>query len=201
MAKATASAPFVDTRFKAEKKSLLWSDVGEAWGSADKVDKWVRLSEKYGSNKYSLFGSKGVTPKDIYQGSIGNCWFMSAMSAIAEKPNRIENMFLNTSNSIEAKGIYGVNMYALGVPITIIVDDFIPMYTSKSTGFDYPLFADVAGDNSVWGAIMEKAFAKFYGSYKNTVGGVPRMAVRSLVGGPYEDFWHLDEKGKTGTTV
>ena len=84
----------------------------------------------YGNGKFSLFGSEGVTPKDILQGSIGNCWFMSAISAIAEAPGRVENMFLNTSNAVEPKGIYGVNMFALGVPHTIIVDDSIPMYES-----------------------------------------------------------------------
>lgn len=51
---------------------------------------------------------------------------MSALSAIAEKPNRVESMFLN--NQIEPTGVYGVNLYALGVPHTVLVDDFIPGY-------------------------------------------------------------------------
>jgi calpain-15 len=87
---------------------------------------WKRIKDVYGDGTYSLFGSNGVTPKDIYQGSIGNCWFMSALSAIAEKPNRVESMFLN--NQIEPTGVYGVNLYALGVPHTVLVDDFIPGY-------------------------------------------------------------------------
>jgi calpain-15 len=35
-----------------------------------------------------------VTPNDIIQGSLGNCYFLSALSAIAEFPQRIKNIFI-----------------------------------------------------------------------------------------------------------
>ena len=170
--KATVSAsnPWVDTSFPADKTSLVWADAAETWDSAADVEVWKRIKDVYGDGTYSLFGSNGVTPKDIYQGSIGNCWFMSAISAIAEKPNRVESMFVN--KQIEPTGVYGVNLYALGVPHTVLVDDFIPGYDWNNQF--YPLFADVKGDKSVWGAIIEKAFAKFHGNYKHTVGGWPQ---------------------------
>ena len=120
---ATAEQPFTDTLFPADESSLVWKDANETFDAANDVGGWKRISEVYGDGKYSLFGKEGVTPKDILQGSIGNCWFMSAISAIAEEPGRVELMFLNTSNAVEPKGVYGVNMFALGVPITIIVDD------------------------------------------------------------------------------
>ena len=63
-------------------------------------------------------------------------------------------------------------MYALGVPHTIIVDDFIPGWAWNDNF--YPLFAGVRGDKSLWGAIIEKAFAKFHGNYMHTVGGWPQ---------------------------
>lgn len=127
----SAENPFVDADFPADITSLLWKDVGESWGTADKVEKWMRISDVYADGKeqgggYSLFGENGVTPKDIFQGSIGNCWFMSAISAIAEKPGRVESLFLNPTDAIEPSGIYGINMKALGVPHTILVDDQIP---------------------------------------------------------------------------
>ena len=152
----------------------------------------------YGDGTYSLFGA-GITPKDIFQGSIGNCWLMSAISAIAEKPERIENMFLNTSNTIEPKGVYGVNMYALGVPTTIVVDDFLPM--SESDGNYSTPFAPVSDDKGVWGTILEKAFAKFYGNYFHIEAGSPTLAVRTLLGGPWEEYMHMDWWGNTVTEV
>ena len=85
--------------------------------------KWKRASAM-GSDK-SLFG-KGISPAGMVQGSIGNCWFMAAASAVAEVPGRMEKVFLNTDNKLNSAGIYGVNLYTLGVPHTVIVDDFIP---------------------------------------------------------------------------
>ena len=41
-------------------------------------------------------------------------------------------MFLNTE--LEEKGLYGVNMYALGVPHTILIDDYLPM---RNEGGEY----------------------------------------------------------------
>ena len=75
----------------------------------------------------SLFGSTGIRPADIRQGSIGNCWFMAAASAIAEYPGRMEKIFLNNVNEVSKLGIYAVNFYTLGVPHTVIVDDYLPL--------------------------------------------------------------------------
>jgi hypothetical protein len=48
------------------------------------------------------------------QGEIGNCWFIAGASALAEKKGRLENVFLNMSNSNSANGIYGVNLFVMG---------------------------------------------------------------------------------------
>ena len=37
----------------------------------------------------------GVSPSDIYQGKLGDCYFLSSMSALAEHPNRIKRLLLN----------------------------------------------------------------------------------------------------------
>lgn len=42
---------------------------------------------------YSLFGVNGAQIGDIKQGSIGNCWIMSAIAAVAEFPGRVEALF------------------------------------------------------------------------------------------------------------
>ena len=115
---------------------------------------------------------------------------MAAASAIAEKSNRIENMFLNEDNELDARGAYAVNIYALGVPHTVIIDDYLPMYRYSDYYPPQTLFASVGYDSSLWGALLEKAFSKYHGNYKHTVGGNPLMAVRTLHGGPWEDLDH-----------
>ena len=66
-----------------------------------------------------------MTPADVRQGSIGNCWFLSAISALSEEAGRIERVFVNDEKS--DRGIYAVNFYTLGVPHTVVIDDYLPL--------------------------------------------------------------------------
>lgn len=52
---------------------------------------------------------------------------MAAASALAEKPERLEKIFLNADSEINKNGIYALNLYTLGVPHTVVVDDFLPL--------------------------------------------------------------------------
>ena len=66
---------------------------------------------------------------------------MSGASVLAEVPGRLEKVFLN-DNTISASGIYGVNFYTLGMPHTVLVDDWLPL---RSWGSGYnTLFAAVS---------------------------------------------------------
>ena len=53
-----------------------------------------------------------------------------------------------------------MDFYTLGVPHTVVVDDFMPMTKSEETSKLVNTFASVGPDQSLWGAILEKAFAK-----------------------------------------
>ena len=76
-------------------------------------------------DKYSLFGDEGVTEWDVKQGLIGNCWWMAGCIAVSRDPSKIESIFLNRGKS--KAGIYSVQLYALNAPITITVDDRLPV--------------------------------------------------------------------------
>ena len=145
---------------------------------------WVRASEEFAD--YPFWGTDGITPMDVRQGAIGNCWFMAAASALAEKPQRLEKVFLDKSGKMNTNGIYGVNVYTLGVPHTIIIDDYLPMQKIASrSGIVYEtLFSHIGEDQSMWGVLLEKAFAKVYGNYGHLRAGDPRDAARALNGSP-----------------
>jgi calpain-15 len=126
-----------------------------------------------------------ITPEDIRQGYIGNCWIMAAISAVAEVESRIDDLFL--TKYLSPNGIYGMQLYSLGVPFTQIVDDYLPIWD------DYqPVFANVGFDGSVWGALTEKVFAKWYGNYEHTIAGWMKHAVSALNGSPVSEHWHTD---------
>lgn len=95
-------------------------------------------------------------------------------------------MFLNTENKLNDAGIYAVNLYALGVPHTVIVDDMLPMQTDKEqTVFNY-----ISRDGGMWMSILEKAIAKLYGNYKHLDGGVQGAAMYALSGMHTKSLWH-----------
>lgn len=42
----------------------------------------------------------GISPSDIKQGALGDCYFLSSLSVIAEKPSRIKSL-INTNEVSE----------------------------------------------------------------------------------------------------
>ena len=139
------------------------------------------MSQTYpASQGYSLFGSNGLHPDDVEQGSIGNCWFLAAASAVAEVAGRFESNWL-TQDYNEA-GIYAINMFQLGVPITVLVDDLVPHYGSTYN----TVFAKVqkVGAKATWMVIIEKAYAKLMGNYAQLIGGFTDRGVNALTGFP-----------------
>lgn len=108
------------------------------------------------------------------------------MTAIAEYPGRIEKSFLN--KTISKSGVYGIKMYVMGTPMTITIDDYLPVLDNNRL-----LYAGIGDDKSLWSALMEKAFAKLHGNYARTVAGDPVDGVSTLNGSPYTRFWTADE--------
>ena len=60
-------------------------------------------------------------------GSETSSWLMSAVSAVAEVPSRLDAVILNKDNVLNAAGIYAFEIRTLGFPHTVIVDDYLPM--------------------------------------------------------------------------
>jgi calpain-15 len=107
---------------------------------------------------------------------------MHGMAAVAEKPGRIERIFLN--EELSSNGIYGVQLYVLGVPTTVVIDDSVPLSSDGST-----IFGKVAPDGALWGILLEKAFAKTFGTYEAMISGDPRTSIAMLTGAPSERFY------------
>lgn len=52
----------------------------------------------------------------------------------------------------------------------MVIDDYLPL---RDTGRGRAtLFAGIPEDHSLWGPLIEKAFAKYYGNYEHITGGL-----------------------------
>jgi len=60
------------------------------------------------------------------QGSLGDCWFLSAAAAIAETPSRIKSIFKNTE--YPKNGAFEVYFHMGGKREKVIIDDVLPAY-------------------------------------------------------------------------
>ena len=81
------------------------------------------------------------------------------------------------------EGIYGVFLCETGDWRLVIVDDYFPC-SSKNSG---PAFSRANG-NELWVLLLEKAYAKVYGSYANIEAGFEKDALRDQTGSPGMDF-------------
>ena len=86
-------------------------------------------------------------------------------------------MFYN--DELSSNGIYAFRFYVLGIPTTVTIDDELPL-----NNYGNSIFAGIGPDGSVWGMLLEKAFAKLHGTYETLMGGDPRHAIEVLTGAP-----------------
>ena len=120
---------------------------------------WLRATEIPELNddegKLAVFFEK-VEPNDIKQGSVSNCYFLSALSVLAEREKRIKNMIV--TKEINEQGIWSVRMFKNGLRTEVVMDNYIPCLDKK------PCFTRANG-NELWVIMLEKAWAKATGTY------------------------------------
>ena len=116
-----------------------------------------------------------IEPCDIKQGRLADSFFLSALSAIAENPGRIRNMFV--SDKILKEGIFGVTMYKNGEEQLVVVDNYFPCKNTK------PVFTRANG-NELWPLILEKVWAKTHGGYERMISGQTYEVFHDLLGAP-----------------
>ena len=67
------------------------------------------------------------------------------------------------------------------MPIVVTIDDRIPLYRD----FYYPFYAKAGKDGSVWSPLLEKAMAKYYGSYEAAYQDLSYKALHTMAGAPH----------------
>jgi len=172
--------PWTDPDFPPERSSLYDPNIdNEVDVQMFNSFKWKRANEIF--NPVAVF-TGGVDPNDINQGQLGDCYYLAALSSLAEFEDRVKALFI--TKEINPAGIYLVKIYINGTETLVVVDDHLPVKQNGS-----PCFAS-ARDGEIWVSILEKAWAKLHGTYARTEGGLPCFAASHVMGVPSESFSH-----------
>ncbi|KAF6836715.1 Calpain-9 [Colletotrichum plurivorum] len=150
---------------------------------------------------------KDLDGGDVKQGSLGDCWLMASMTALANVKDGLKKCCVEYDTRI---GIYGFVFYRDGEWIYSIIDDKLylksPCWDSPSmqrdllqqidredvekvyrktyqTGSKALFFAQCKNQNETWVPLLEKAYAKAHGDYASLSGGWIGEGLEDLSGG------------------
>lgn len=126
---------------------------------------------------------KTLEANDVVQGKLGDCWFVSSLSIIANNEEYIRGASLDKCRKRQDCATLGVNPYLFKFflkfglyvfkyfkkfqPVYVVVDDLFPVETSSSE----LLFAKSPNPGVQWVAFLEKSYAKLHHAYSNMISG------------------------------
>jgi hypothetical protein len=166
-----------------------------SFGSQPKEHIWKRISEIL--PEYYLcrtLEKEDELIDDVVQGSLGDCYFVSALSALAEKKDRITRIF-NKSEQIQSNGLYELEVFIDGKPVTIFLDDYFPC-NNEDIDLEKEHHISLAFSSiekvslNIWPLLLEKCWAKVNLNYKNIVEGNVMQAFNFLNPAPVEVSFH-----------
>lgn len=173
--------PFEDEEFYGNTAISLIGDT-----SNYHVDKWRRPQSMIDSKGNDIKNPKvivdGFGCNDIGQGSLGDCWFLSALSVVAfSRPDLLKNLFHPKVIDYNPKGLHVIRFYKGGKNKITYIDDRFPCDSQGGS-----IFCQTLSDGKyteLWPIMLEKAFSKIHKSYEGIDGGRPEQALVDLTNG------------------
>lgn len=153
---------------------------------------WYRTSE---ISKNPQFLCNTPDSSEVVQGALGDCWFISALAAIATKDHLIRGEFhesilddgdINNEETVmlssgiyppvfhyfRSKAIYCFRFYKDFKWRYVIIDDRLPcMKVLGKIKKPKVLYSKCRNTNEFWVSLIEKAYAKLHGRYEAIVSG------------------------------
>ena len=161
---------------------------------ANKVRDWTCAP---GISDVSVIFAGGTDPDDVEAGIFGDEWLLSAISMLAaaggegEVNDQVINLFVGHRSQRSEDmtyntdvGAYCVRLYKYGVWNPMVIDDMFPTlhesgFTNENRGMAGAHTKEAA---ELWVSLIEKAFAKYYGSYKDLERGFVHHALSDMTG-------------------
>uniref|UniRef100_A0A673BSV4 Calpain catalytic domain-containing protein n=1 Tax=Sphaeramia orbicularis TaxID=375764 RepID=A0A673BSV4_9TELE len=161
---------FVDSSFPPDSVSL--GRLEALSGGMDRLVQWRRPK-----NAAPVFSSAGTSRFDFGQGSVGNCWFLAAISSLTMHKKLMGQVVPMNQSFDNYAGIFHFRFWRYGKWVDVVIDDFLP------TIGDQFISVHAKGGNEFWVPLLEKAYAKVCGSYADMNAGLTTEACKDLSGG------------------
>ncbi|MFZ5439120.1 MAG: C2 family cysteine protease [Myxococcota bacterium] len=153
-------------KFDSAAKGSLEQFLATTTATRDLADPTV-LSKHATSVAWNPVGSggslyvDGISYDDVVQGSIANCYMVSAFSAVAQQnPKAIQDAIKDNGD-----GTYDVRFFekrgARYVPVTVKVDSDVPVEFGAT-----PKYGKARDAKEAWVTVLEKAYAQWKGGYE-----------------------------------
>jgi hypothetical protein len=148
---------------------------------------FIRASESKIVQTEPVLFSGGADCKDLDQGALGDCYFISSIAVLGN--TKITSMFYSVTGGhnieLEECGAVCLIFWDCGNADYVIVDDYLPTMNQQDFSFvKSPSRAEM------WPMLLEKAYAKKYGSYEMIEAGLVDSALAELTNGIPETLNH-----------
>ncbi|XP_070285045.1 calpain-13 [Myotis yumanensis] len=138
---------------------------------------WERPKDLLMGKAEPHFILEGASRFDIQQGKAGDCWFLAALGSLTQNPQHLQKILMNQSFSHQYAGIFCFWFWQCGQWVEVVVDDRLPVLNRRY------LFVHPLNNQEFWPCLLEKAYAKFRGSYQHLHYGYLPDALVDLTGG------------------
>jgi calpain, invertebrate len=152
---------------------------------------WVFAEALCDPGEVPQFVDDGVACDDCVQGTLGDCWLISAMSVLATRDELLiggrrgmeydEDMIIDKEiASLLSNGVYppifhkfrSIGLFVIRIFknfkwIYVVIDERIPVDIKSKQ----PVFGKCRDPHEMWVALIEKAYAKMHGCYENLISG------------------------------
>lgn len=178
--------PSMNSIFKVDNLAALKGDdviEGEQILTEPPMVEWRRTNE-YIEGDICLFGEH-IKFDEVVLGQLGNSWLICALVGVSQVEQLVRDLIPELQCNPQT-GLYVVRLCKDGSWKTITLDSFIPCMPQKG-----PIYSRTT-NNTLWVSLIEKAFAKYHGSYQSIRHGWYHEAMIDLTGAPYLQIYFQD---------
>ncbi|XP_058461585.1 calpain-B-like [Malaya genurostris] len=167
---------FEDPDFPPDHSSLTKCQT-----SPNPTIEWLRPRQICRKAKFFVDGASRF---DVRQGSLNDCWLLTAVANLTANQRLFRKTVPldNTFADEDYAGIFHFRFWQFGQWVDVVIDDRLPTRDGEL------IYMRSSHKNEFWSALLEKAYAKLYGSYETLNSGTAREAMQDFTGGITESY-------------